>query len=118
MPLDVQIINQSEDLCGVLCHFFRAEGDRAVCSGLWRSECRLSGADTALSKSRPDLIIIEVTMPEANALSILNGLQKSADTTSPGNWKYFKGISTTLYAPAINLPQIGPAAFWPTTQVR
>lgn len=80
MSLDVQIINQSEDLCGVLCRFFRSEGDRAICIGLRRPECRSREADNALSKNRPDLIIIEVTMPESNAIAILYELQKAADT--------------------------------------
>lgn len=79
MPLDVQIINHSEDLCGVLCRFFSAEGDRAVCTELWRSDCRAAAPGTASSK-KPDLIIIEVSMPESNAIAVLDGLQKSAAT--------------------------------------
>ncbi|NVO00871.1 MAG: tetratricopeptide repeat protein [Geobacteraceae bacterium] len=81
MPLNVLIMNQSRDLCGVLCRFFRAGGDRAECNSEVRlAECKSLDAKTTLSKSRPDLIIVEITMHESNAIAILDGLQKSAGT--------------------------------------
>lgn len=74
MPLNILIINQSDDLCGMLCRFFTTEGHKPVC---------VSGDKTATQKAlegRPDLIIIEVSMPELHAIELANRLHSASAT--------------------------------------
>jgi len=81
MPLNIQIINRSEDLCSALCRFFRSEGHRAECiSAVKRPDCGSvhSAAVSLLAgrENRPDLIVIEVEMPESEALESVKRLHR------------------------------------------
>jgi len=70
MGLNVLIINQSSDLCGLLSSFLVSEGHSATC---------IPGSIEAVKEAaqlRPDLIIIEVVMPELLAIEIVNRLHR------------------------------------------
>lgn len=74
MSLNILIINRNEVLCGTLRRFLHSDGHRAT-------SC--SGEKTHLQQSlekRPDLIIIEVEMPELTAIEIVNRLHRDAAT--------------------------------------
>lgn len=74
MNLNILIINQNEDVCGILCRFLVSEGHSADC---------ISADGAAVQEAvrrRPDLIIIEVAMPELLAIEIVSKLQRSAHT--------------------------------------
>jgi len=72
MNLNILIINQNDELCGMLSRFLVTEGHRATCT---------PGTIEAVQEAttlRPDLIIIEVAMPELLAIEIVTRLQRSA----------------------------------------
>lgn len=73
MPLNILVIKQNADFCGIVCRFLSTEGQNPVCSSV----------ETALQKALevpPDLIVIEVSMPELTAIETLNRLQRSSST--------------------------------------
>jgi len=74
MPLNILIIYQNEILCDVISRFLRAEGHRADCHTSEKNQLQQTLAE------RPDLIIIEVVMPELAAIEIVNRLQRSTAT--------------------------------------
>lgn len=81
MSLNIQIINRSEDLCSALCRFFRSEGHKAACiSAVKHRDCgsvhAFSTAPQAGAEDRPDLIIVEVEMPESDALESVRRLHR------------------------------------------
>jgi len=85
MPLNIRIINRSEDLCSALCRFFRSEGHKAECiSAVKRPDCGSVHPAAALlqagQEARPDLIVIEVEMPESDALESVKRLHRSPAT--------------------------------------
>jgi len=72
MNLNILIINQNNDLCGILSRFLATEGHTPAC---------IPGTMEAVQEAilfRPDLIIIEVSMPELLAIEIVNRLKRSA----------------------------------------
>lgn len=74
MSLNVLVINQNDDLCAMLCRFFVTEGHIPVC---------VSDEQTAIKtalEGRPDLIIIEVSMPELHAIELVNTLHRASAT--------------------------------------
>ncbi|HXC93064.1 MAG TPA: CheR family methyltransferase [Geobacteraceae bacterium] len=72
MPLNILIISHNEELCGFFCRFLASEGHKCLCAN---SDKGLP--NNALDNS-PDLIIIEVSMPELTAIEIVNRLQRSS----------------------------------------
>ncbi|HZV81099.1 MAG TPA: response regulator, partial [Geobacteraceae bacterium] len=71
MNLNILIINQNEDICGILSSFLASEGHTPIC---------VPGNMEAVQEvmlRRPDLVIIEVAMPELLAIEIVNRLQRS-----------------------------------------
>jgi len=72
VPLDILIISHNEELCGFLCRFLNSEGHECVCAN---SDNRLLNN---APENSPDLIIIEVSMPELTAIEIVNRLQRSS----------------------------------------
>jgi chemotaxis protein methyltransferase CheR len=73
MPLNILIINQNADFCGNICRFLSSEGQNPVGSS----------EETALQKAvelRPDVIVIEVSIPELTSIEIVNRLQRSSST--------------------------------------
>jgi chemotaxis protein methyltransferase CheR len=85
MSLNVLIINQSEDLCSALCRFLRSEGHSAICnSEVKRLGCSSTTSSAELFKKvtedHPDLIIIEVGMPETDAIEMVKRLHSSPTT--------------------------------------
>jgi chemotaxis protein methyltransferase CheR len=74
MALNILVINRDEDLCAVICRFLRSEGHLAIsCSG---EKKHLQHS----LEERPDLIVIEVAMPELAAIEIINGLHRGTAT--------------------------------------
>jgi len=71
MNLNILIINQNDDLCGMLSRFLITEGHTATCI-----PATMEAVQEATTL-RPDLIIIEVAMPELLAIEIVNRLQRS-----------------------------------------
>jgi len=74
LNLNILIINQNEEVCGILSRFLVSEGHRADC---------ISADAAAVQEAvrrRPDLIIIEVAMPELLAIEIVSKLQRSSYT--------------------------------------
>ena len=85
MSLNIQIINRSDDLCSSLCRFFRSEGHKAACvAAVKRPGCgSVHPAANPLQgglEERPDIIIIEVVMPESDALESVKCLHRSPAT--------------------------------------
>ena len=81
----IQIINQSESVCSTLCNFFHVEGHQAACNFAGRkSDCRSthpgSGRSMVSDSFLPDLIIIEVSMPETTAIETVKQLQRATST--------------------------------------
>lgn len=74
MPLKISVIKQSEHLCGVICNFLRLEGHQVACC----SGCKEHPQHSITGP--PDLIIIEVAMPELAAIETVNKLHRSAMT--------------------------------------
>ncbi len=72
MKLNILIINQNEDICGILSSFLISEGHNPTCVPVG-----IDAVQVAM-ELRPDLIIIEVAMPELSAIEIVNRLQRSA----------------------------------------
>jgi len=70
MGLNILIINQSSDLCGLLSSFLVSEGHSASCI-----PASIEAVQEAAAL-RPDLIIIEVVMPELLAIEIVNRLHR------------------------------------------
>lgn len=71
MGLNILIINQNEEICSILSRFLVSEGHRPTCvSG--NMEMVLEAV-----QKRPDLIIIEIAMPELLAIEIVNRLHRS-----------------------------------------
>lgn len=73
MPLNILVINHNDAFSGNLCRFLAAEGQKPVCSS---AEAALLDAGNA----PPDLIIIEVTMPELDAIELVGRLQRGSAT--------------------------------------
>jgi chemotaxis protein methyltransferase CheR len=72
MSLNILIINQNEEICNLLSRFLISEGHTPLC---------VPGTADAVQEvvnHRPDLIIIEVAMPELMAIEIVNRLHRSA----------------------------------------
>lgn len=72
MNLNILIINQNNDLCGILSRLLVSEGHTPTC---------IPGTMEAVHEAialRPDLIIIEVAMPELLAIEIVKRLQRSS----------------------------------------
>jgi len=85
MTLNIQIINRNEDICSALCRFFRSEGHKAACiSAVKRPDCgsvqAVSGSRPSENEDRPDIVIIEVEMPESAALESVKCLHRSPAT--------------------------------------
>lgn len=85
MSLNIQIINRSEDVCSSLCRFFRSEGHKAACdAAVKRPGCGSvqPAADPQQSgfAGRADIIVIEVAMPESEALESVKRLHLSPAT--------------------------------------
>jgi len=74
MPLNILVINQTDDVCDVISRFLRSEGHQAACCSGEKNQLQQALAE------RPDLIIIEVAMPELAAIETVNSLQRSAAT--------------------------------------
>lgn len=74
MSLNVLVINQNDDLCAMLCRFFVTEGHNPVCVSDEKSAIK-----NAL-EGRPDLVIIEVSMPELHAIELVNSLHRASAT--------------------------------------
>ena len=72
MPLNILIISQNEELCGFLGRFLDSEGHKALCSNSDK------GLQNNAQDNSPDLIIIEVSMPELTAIEIVNRLQRNS----------------------------------------
>lgn len=72
MKLDILIINQNEDICTILSSFLVSEGHIVNCI-----QCEPDAVKT-VAMQRPDLVIIEVAMPELLAIEIVNRLQRSS----------------------------------------
>ena len=71
MKLNILIINQNEDICSILSSFLSAEGHTPTCI-----PASMDAVQEAASL-RPDLIIIEIAMPEHLAIEIVNRLHRS-----------------------------------------
>ncbi len=72
MNLNILIINQNENLCALLSRFLASEGHTPTC---------IPGNMEAVQEAialRPDLIIIEVSMPELLAIEIVTRLHRSS----------------------------------------
>jgi len=85
MSLNIQILNRSDDVCSSLCRFFRSEGHKATCVAAVKQPGCGSAHPTAnpLQKGleeRPDIIIIEVAMPESEAIESVKRLHLSPAT--------------------------------------
>lgn len=74
MSLKILVINQNVELCGTIGRFLRAEGHLASCCGSDQDWLAL------LLAERPELIIIEVSMPELAAIEIVKQLHRKATT--------------------------------------
>jgi chemotaxis protein methyltransferase CheR len=72
--MNILIINQNEDFCGMLSRFLVLEGHSASCVS---NEAK--GFESVAS-IRPDLVIIEVSMPEISAIEIVKRLQRGSET--------------------------------------
>jgi chemotaxis protein methyltransferase CheR len=72
VPLDILIISHNEELCGFLCRFLDSEGHKCHCT---KSDKGLLNNTLEYS---PDLVIIEVSMPELTAIEIVNRLHRSS----------------------------------------
>jgi chemotaxis protein methyltransferase CheR len=71
MKLNILIINQNEDICSILSSFLSAEGHTPVCIAAGME------AVQEAARLRPDLIVIEVAMPEFLAIEIVNRLHRA-----------------------------------------
>jgi chemotaxis protein methyltransferase CheR len=85
MALNILIINQNEDSCSSLCRFFRSEGHKANCTcAVKRPGCTsvhsVSDKFQESLEERPDIIIIEVVMPESDAIESVKSLHRSQST--------------------------------------
>lgn len=74
MHLNVLIIHQNEEFCGVLSRFIASEGHNTICTNGEKGE--LSRA----LENNADLIIIEVSMPELTAIEIVNRLHRGSSS--------------------------------------
>lgn len=73
MPLTILIVNHHTDSSGNICRFLAAEGQKPISVA----------AETALQMAvelRPDVIVVELTTPEMNAIEVVNRLQKATET--------------------------------------
>ncbi len=76
MPLNILVINQNDELSGMLCRFLATEGQRPV---------SISGEKTAIQQAveqRPDLILVEISMPDLAGIETVNRLHHSFTTSN------------------------------------
>ncbi len=76
MKLNILIISQNENIRSILSSFLAVEGHEA------RSASNQSDGIEAISSNRPDLVIIEVSMPEISAIETVKVLHRGSTTRS------------------------------------
>lgn len=73
MSLTVQVINQNESFSRMICRFLSSEGQKSVCSTFETYQKKAA-------ENPPDLIIIDVAMPELTAVEVVSRLHRSSST--------------------------------------
>jgi chemotaxis protein methyltransferase CheR len=74
MSLSILIINENESFCSFLREMLSVEGHNALCATGETESLRLA------QSMKPDLIILEVSMPEISALATVKRLHRTAET--------------------------------------